>query len=129
VCGRTTGEIAEAAEVYDEDVVRSTDNPYHPEGGMAVLKGNLAPEGSVIKQSAVSEEMMKFTGPARVFESEDDANAAIMDGKINEGEVIIIRYEGPKGGPGMREMLNPTAALIGMGLGNSCALITDGRFS
>ena len=129
VSGRTTHEIADAAEVYDEDVIRPLDNPYHPEGGIAVLKGSLAPDGSVVKQSAVSDEMKQFTGPARCFDSEDAAMKAILGGKVNAGDVIVIRYEGPKGGPGMREMLNPTASLIGMGLGNECALITDGRFS
>ncbi|MFW6457494.1 MAG: dihydroxy-acid dehydratase [Planctomycetota bacterium] len=129
VSGDSIQEIAHEAEVMDEDVIRSVDDPYHPEGGMAVLKGNLAPEGCVIKQSAVSDKMRQFSGPARVFDSEDDAIEAIMDGDIEGGEVIVIRYEGPKGGPGMREMLNPTAALMGMGLGDECALITDGRFS
>lgn len=129
VSGLTTGQIAEEAEVQHADVIRPVDDPYHPEGGMAVLKGNLAPDGSVIKQSAVSDKMREFSGPARVFDSEDDAIKAIMNGEIEGGEVIVIRYEGPQGGPGMREMLNPTAALMGMGLGDACALITDGRFS
>jgi dihydroxy-acid dehydratase len=129
VSGDSTRLIASEAEIYDEDVIRPVNNPYHPEGGMAVLKGNLAPDGAVIKQSAVEENMRRFSGPARIFNSEDDAIKAIMDGQINAGEVIVIRYEGPKGGPGMREMLNPTAALMGMGLGNACALLTDGRFS
>ena len=129
VSGQTTHQIAAAARVYDSDVIRPRNKPYHPEGGMAVLKGNLAPDGCVIKQTAVAEEMMRFSGPARCFDSEDDAMQAIMDGKVEKGSVIVIRYEGPKGGPGMREMLNPTAALIGMGMGGSCALITDGRFS
>ncbi len=129
VSGDTTHEIAGRGEVMDDDVIRTVDDPYHPEGGMAVLKGNLAPEGSVIKQSAVSEKMRQFSGPARIYDSEDDAIEAIMDGEMEGGEVIVIRYEGPKGGPGMREMLNPTAALMGMGLGDECALITDGRFS
>ncbi|MFW6457277.1 MAG: dihydroxy-acid dehydratase [Planctomycetota bacterium] len=129
VSGDTTEQIAAAADVYDDDVIRAMDSPYHPEGGMAVLKGNLAPEGCVIKQSAISDTMREFSGPARTFNSEDDAIHAILDGDIKGGEVIVIRYEGPKGGPGMREMLNPTAALMGMGLGDECALITDGRFS
>jgi len=129
VSGSTTLKIADAARVYDEDVIRSRENAYHAEGGIAVLKGNLAPEGSVVKQSAVAPEAMRLIGPARVFDSEDDAMAAIMGGKVEAGQVIVIRYEGPKGGPGMREMLNPTSALVGMGLGNKCALITDGRFS
>ena len=125
----STRQIARAAAVYDEDVIRPRNNPYHSEGGVAILKGSLAPEGAVVKQSAVPEEMMRFRGPARVFDSEDEAMRAIMGRKVKAGEVLVIRYEGPKGGPGMREMLNPTAALVGMGLGNSCALITDGRFS
>ena len=129
VSGATTFQVADAARVYDEDVIRSCDNPYHAEGGIAVLKGNLAPQGSVVKQSAVAQEVMRFTGPARVFDSEDEAMAAITGGGVEAGQVIVIRYEGPKGGPGMREMLNPTSVLVGMGLGNSCALITDGRFS
>ncbi len=127
--GDTTRQIAESARVHDEDIIRPTSNPYHPQGGMAVLKGSLAPEGCVVKQSAVSDKMLKFSGPASVFDSEDDAIGAIMGGGIEGGEVIIIRYEGPKGGPGMREMLSPTSALVGMGLGDACALITDGRFS
>jgi dihydroxy-acid dehydratase len=129
VSGLSTAQIAEQAEVYHDDIIRTVDNPYHPEGGMAVLKGNLAPDGSVIKQSAVSDKMRQFSGPARVYDSEDDAIRAILDGHMEGGEIIVIRYEGPQGGPGMREMLNPTAALVGMGLGNECALITDGRFS
>jgi dihydroxy-acid dehydratase len=110
-------------------VIRTLSNPYHKEGGIAILKGNLAPRGSVVKQAAVSEKMMKHTGPARVFDCEDAANAAIMGGKIRRGDVIVIRYEGPKGGPGMREMLQGTSAVAGMGLSESVALITDGRFS
>lgn len=129
VSGATTGEIAEGAIVQDDDVIRSPENAYHPEGGMAVLKGNLAPDGSVVKQSAVKEESLHITGPARLFNSEEAAMQAIMGGEIEAGQVVVIRYEGPRGGPGMREMLNPTSALEGMGLGSSCALITDGRFS
>jgi len=129
VSGRTTREIAESAEIYDDDVIRPLDRPYHPEGGTAILKGNLAPEGCVVKQSAVSDEMMRFKGPARTFDSEDATMRGIMDGTVKAGDVIVIRYEGPKGGPGMREGLNPTAALVGIGLGGKCALITDGRFS
>jgi len=129
VCGRTTRQIAAAAEVYDSDVLRPREDPYHAEGGVAVLRGNLAPDGAVVKQSAVDDEARRFSGPVRVFDSEDDAMSAIMAGRTAAGDVLVIRYEGPKGGPGMREMLNPTAALVGMGLGNSCALITDGRFS
>ncbi len=129
VSGDSTRQIADTAFVQEEDVIRPTSNPYHPEGGMAVLKGSLAPDGCVVKQSAVSDKMLKFSGPARVFDSEEAAIEMILDGQLKGGEVVIIRYEGPKGGPGMREMLSPTAALIGMGLGDSCALITDGRFS
>ena len=105
------------------------ENPYSPTGGIAVLHGNLAPEGSVVKLSAVLPEMLVHEGPARVFESEEEAQAAINAGDIHPGDVVVIRYEGPKGGPGMREMLNPTSAIMGMGLGGSVALITDGRFS
>jgi len=129
VSGACITEIAKRAKVYDDDIIRSVDNPYHAEGGVAVLRGSLAPDGSVVKQSAVAEEVKKFSGPAQCFDSEDEAIRAILDGKLKGGEVIVIRYEGPKGGPGMREMLNPTAALVGMGMGNACALITDGRFS
>ena len=111
------------------DVIRPIDNPYTKTGGLAVLKGNLAPDGGVVKRSAVVPEMLVHEGPARVFDSEDDAIVAIKSGKIVEGDVVVIRYEGPKGGPGMREMLNPTSAIVGMGLGSSVALITDGRFS
>jgi dihydroxy-acid dehydratase len=104
-------------------------NPYHTEGGIAVLKGNLAPEGCVIKQTAVSEKMMKFTGNARVFDSEEECMKELMSGKIKKGDCLVIRYEGPKGGPGMREMLSPTSMIVGMGLAEDVALITDGRFS
>ena len=110
-------------------MIRPLDNPYTKTGGLAVLSGNLAPDGSVVKRSAVAEEMLVHEGPARVFECEEDAIAAIKGGKIKAGDVVVIRYEGPKGGPGMREMLNPTSAIAGMGLGSSVALITDGRFS
>ena len=113
----------------DTDLIRPIENPYSQDGGIAVLKGNLAPEGCVVKRSAVAPEMMTHTGPARVFDSEDDAIAAIYAGKIVAGDVVVIRYEGPKGGPGMREMLNPTSAIAGMGLDKDVALITDGRFS
>ncbi len=129
VSGKTIYEIADGATIFDEDVIRPLDNPYHKEGGIAVLFGNLAPDGAVIKQTAVSENMMKFTGKARVFNSEEEAMEAILGGRIKEGEVVVIRYEGPKGGPGMREMLAPTSAIVGMGLSESVALITDGRFS
>jgi len=115
--------------VLDPKVIRPLDNPYMKEGGIAVLHGNLAPEGAVVKQSAVVPEMLVHEGPARVFESEEEAFDAIMGGRIRKGDVIVIRYEGPKGGPGMREMLSPTAALGGIGLDKEVALITDGRFS
>ncbi len=129
VSGDSSYMIADSAEVYNESVIRPVSNPYHSEGGMAVLKGSLAPDGCVVKQSAVTDEMLRFRGPARVFNSEEETSRAISKGEIEGGEVIVLRYEGPKGGPGMREMLSPTSALVGMGLGNSCALITDGRFS
>ena len=129
VTGKTMGENIKNAVNRDTSVIRTVENPYSPTGGIAVLKGNLAPDGSVVKRSAVVPEMMVHTGPARVFECEEDAIAAIKGGKIVEGDVVVIRYEGPKGGPGMREMLNPTSAIAGMGLGSSVALITDGRFS
>jgi dihydroxy-acid dehydratase len=126
--GKTLMENLEGAEVLDSDVIRSLDNPIHKEGGIAILKGNLAPRGSVVKQGAVDQDMMLHQGPARVFNSEEECLEAIFHGKIREGDVIVIRYEGPKGGPGMREMLNPTSAISGMKIG-SVALITDGRFS
>jgi dihydroxy-acid dehydratase len=113
----------------DENVIRPLNNPYHKEGGIAILRGNLAPDGAVVKQSAVSSAMMKFEGRAKVFNSEEEGMKAILNGKIKSGDVVVIRYEGPKGGPGMREMLSPTAAIAGMGLSESVALITDGRFS
>ncbi|MDP3790838.1 MAG: dihydroxy-acid dehydratase [Candidatus Omnitrophota bacterium] len=127
--GKQISQIANDAQVLDENVIRDIKNPYHAEGGIAVLKGNLAPEGAVVKQTAVSAKMMNFTGKARVFESEETCMQAIMAGKIKKGDCIVIRYEGPKGGPGMREMLSPTAAIVGMGLADDVALITDGRFS
>ncbi|MGI6472146.1 MAG: dihydroxy-acid dehydratase [Candidatus Methanomethylophilaceae archaeon] len=129
VNGTDIKEIAESAEVFDEEIIRSSGNPFHKQGGIAVLKGNLAPEGSVIKQAAVSKEMMKFSGTAKVFDGEDKATEAIVSGAIVPGDVVIIRYEGPKGAPGMPEMLSPTSLIIGRGLGDSVALITDGRFS
>ncbi|MEA1924600.1 MAG: dihydroxy-acid dehydratase [Candidatus Altiarchaeota archaeon] len=129
VSGKTINEIASEAIIYDREVLRSLNNPFHKEGGIAVLKGNLAPDGSVIKQTAVSKAMMKHKGPARVYDSEEDAMKAIRGHEINEGDIVVIRYEGPKGGPGMREMLSPTSAIAGMGLSDSVALITDGRFS
>ena len=129
VTGKTIGEAVKNAVNRNPEVIRPTDNPYSKTGGLAVLKGNLAPDGSVVKRSAVVTEMLKHEGPARVFDSEEDAIAAILGGKIVDGDVVVIRYEGPKGGPGMREMLNPTSAIAGMGLGSTVALITDGRFS
>ncbi|MDD6449894.1 MAG: dihydroxy-acid dehydratase, partial [Lachnospiraceae bacterium] len=129
VTGRTIGQAISTAVNLNPEVIRPVDNPYMKTGGLAVLKGNLAPDGSVVKRSAVVPEMMKHTGPARVFDCEEDAIKAIKGGDIHPGDVVVIRYEGPKGGPGMREMLNPTSAIAGMGLGDSVALITDGRFS
>lgn len=129
VTGKTMGENIKDAVNKDTSVIRTVEEPYSATGGIAVLRGNLAPEGSVVKRSAVLSEMLVHTGPARVFECEEEAQAAINAGKIQAGDVVVIRYEGPKGGPGMREMLNPTSAIMGMGLGNSVALITDGRFS
>ncbi len=127
--GKTVGENIEHAYNLNPEVIRPVENPYSATGGIAVLKGNLAPDGGVVKRSAVVPEMMVHTGPARVFDCEEDAIEAIKGGKIVAGDVVVIRYEGPKGGPGMREMLNPTSAIAGMGLGSSVALITDGRFS
>lgn len=127
--GRTVRENLEGVEVLDHGVIRPLSNPFLPNGGIAVLKGNLAPDGCVVKQAAVAPEMMRHSGPARVFDSEEDALSAIYDGRINAGDVVVIRYEGPRGGPGMREMLYPTSAICGMGLGSSVALVTDGRFS
>jgi dihydroxy-acid dehydratase len=127
--GKRVFEIADSAEVVDENVIRPLNNPYHREGGIAILRGNLAPDGAVVKQSAVSRNMMQFEGSAKVFNSEEEGMKAILNGKIRAGDVVVIRYEGPKGGPGMREMLSPTAAIAGMGLSESVALITDGRFS
>ena len=127
--GKTVAENILGKTVKDYDVIRSVENPYSKEGGIAVLKGNLAPDGCVVKRSAVAENMMKHTGKARVFDGEEEALEAIYQGQIHAGEVVVIRYEGPKGGPGMREMLNPTSAIMGSGLGDCVALITDGRFS
>ena len=129
VTGKTLGENIANSVNRNPEVIRPVDNPYSKTGGLAVLKGNLAPDGSVVKRSAVVDEMLVHEGPARVFDCEEDAIAAIKGGKIVAGDVVVIRYEGPKGGPGMREMLNPTSAIAGMGLGSSVALITDGRFS
>jgi dihydroxy-acid dehydratase len=129
VSGKSILEIAVTAKRYDADVIRDLDKAYHPEGGIAILRGNLAPGGAVVKQSAVPENMLQFEGEARVFDSEEAAMKAIMGRDIKPGNVIVIRYEGPKGGPGMREMLSPTASVVGMGLSDSVALLTDGRFS
>jgi len=129
VSGQTILEIAVSAERNDEDVIRDLDKPYHPEGGIAILRGNLAPGGAVVKQSAVPENMREFEGQAKVFDSEEEAMKSLMARKVKPGDVIVIRYEGPKGGPGMREMLSPTATVVGMGMSDSVALLTDGRFS
>jgi dihydroxy-acid dehydratase len=129
VTGRTIMEEVKELTYIDDEVIKSVDEAYSSEGGIAVLTGNLAPDGSIVKQSGVSPQMMKFSGRARVFNSEEDAMKAIMDGEIVKGDVVVVRYEGPKGGPGMREMLSPTATLVGLGLGESVALVTDGRFS
>jgi len=129
VSGLSIKEIARLSKISDEDVIRPLDNPYKIEGGIAVLKGNIAPEGCVVKQGAVSEEAMFFQGTAKVFDSEEESMSAILSGKIKKGDIVVIRYEGPSGGPGMREMLSPTSAIVGMGLSNDVALITDGRFS
>lgn len=127
--GKTVGQNIEGCEIKNTDIIRTVENPYSKSGGIAVLKGNLAPDGCVVKRSAVAAEMMHHTGPARVFDCEEAALDAIYTGKIYPGDVVVIRYEGPKGGPGMREMLNPTSAIMGSGLGSCVALITDGRFS
>ena len=127
--GKTLAETVENARVYDSDIIRPLSAPYSKTGGLVILKGNLAPEGSVVKKSAVDPAMYKHSGPAKCFDSEEDAMKAISSGKIVKGDVVVIRYEGPVGGPGMREMLTPTSAIVGAGLGADCALITDGRFS
>ncbi len=129
VSGLTMGQICDAAEIEDEEIIRSKETAFSPDGGLSILWGSLAPDGSVVKKGAVDPKMMVHTGPARVFESEEEAIKVIYARKINAGDVIVIRYEGPKGGPGMREMLSPTSAIMGMGLGDKVALITDGRFS
>jgi len=129
VSAKTVGENIASTPILDHDVIRSLDNPYSQTGGLAILFGNLAPEGAVVKKSAVAEEMMYHEGPARVFDSEEETVEAILAGKIVAGDVIVIRYEGPAGGPGMREMLTPTSAIAGIGLDKEVALITDGRFS
>lgn len=129
VSGKTIKQLASEAEVFDNDVIRSIETAYHKEGGIAVLKGNIAPNGSAVKQTAVNDAAKVLTGSAKCFDGEEPAMKAIMNGKIKAGDIVVIRYEGPKGGPGMREMLSPTAAIVGMGLGDSVGLITDGRFS
>jgi dihydroxy-acid dehydratase len=129
VTGKTLGENLSRVQVRDHEIIRTVNNPYHVKGGIAVLYGNLAPDGAVVKQSAVDKEMLTHEGPARVYNSEEEAQSAILGSKINPGDVVVIRYCGPKGGPGMPEMLSPTSAIIGMGLGKSVALLTDGRFS
>lgn len=129
VSGKDLFQIVKEAEIYDDEVIAPLHRPYHPEGGISVLKGNLAPDGAVVKQTAVSQEAQRFSGKARVFDSEERAMNAILSKRIKKGDVVVIRYEGPKGGPGMREMLGPTAAIVGMGLSEEVALITDGRFS
>lgn len=129
VSGKDIKKLANEGEVLDNNIIRSLDNPYHKEGGIAVLKGSLAPGGCVVKQAAITEKTLKFTGKARVFDSEEAGMKAIMDGKVKKGDVVVVRYEGPKGGPGMREMLSPTSAIAGMGLSEDVALLTDGRFS
>ena len=129
VSGMTLGEEISLSKNYNHEVIRPFDEPYSPTGGLMILRGNLAPDGAVVKRSAVAKEMLVHEGPARVFNSEDEAIAAIYAGQIKPGDVVVIRYEGPKGGPGMREMLSPTSAICGMGLDKEVALITDGRFS
>jgi dihydroxy-acid dehydratase len=129
VTGRTVRENIKNSRVRDRGVIRSLEKPYHKQGGLAVLFGNLAPSGCVVKQSAVVRRMLRHEGPARVYNSEEEATSAIMAGRIKKGDVVVIRYEGPRGGPGMREMLVPTSAIAGMGLDADVALITDGRFS
>jgi dihydroxy-acid dehydratase len=129
VSGRSTQQILSAVKYHDPEVIKSPENPEHKEGGIAVLYGNIAEEGSVVKQSAVEKDSLVFSGPAQCFNSEEEAMAAILAGKIVKGSVVVVRYEGPAGGPGMREMLSPTSAIVGMGLHKHVALITDGRFS
>jgi dihydroxy-acid dehydratase len=129
ITGHTIGELIRDHPVKDHDVITPIESPRHASGGLTVLKGNLAPDGCIVKSAAVVPEMMIYEGPARIFESEEDAVDSILGGHIKEGDVIVIRYEGPKGGPGMREMLTPTSTIAGMGLDKSVALITDGRFS
>ena len=127
--GNNIGQNIKNASILDNEVIRTIENSYNPKGGIIFLKGNLAPQGAVVKSSAVHPDMLRHEGPARIFESEEESTKAILEGKIKKGDVIVIRYEGPKGGPGMREMLTPTSAIAGMGLDKDVALITDGRFS
>jgi dihydroxy-acid dehydratase len=129
VTGKTLGETIKDAENLNNDVIRTIENAFSDEGGLAVLYGNIAPKGSIVKTAAVDKNMILFKGPARIYESQDDAQEGILKGEVEEGDVVVIRYEGPKGGPGMPEMLAPTSAIMGMGLGSKVALITDGRFS
>jgi dihydroxy-acid dehydratase len=129
VTGQPLAESLLSAPDADGTVIRPLSDPYHKEGGLAVLYGDLAPEGAVVKQTAVAENMLRHEGPARVFDSEEEATSAILAGRLNPGDVVVVRYEGPKGGPGMREMLTPTAAIMGLGLGGEVAMVTDGRFS
>jgi len=129
VTGQTLGQNLEKVNIHDQELIRPFEDPIHPQGGIAILKGNLAPEGAVVKQSAVAPGMLQRRGIARVFDHEEKAVDAILGGEIKPGDIVVVRYEGPKGGPGMREMLAPTSAIVGMGLGESVALITDGRFS
>ncbi|HSI61497.1 MAG TPA: dihydroxy-acid dehydratase, partial [Candidatus Saccharimonadia bacterium] len=129
VTGSTLGETISSAQVLDTEVIRPLARPYSEQGGLAILFGNLAPHGSVVKAAGVAPSMMRFTGPAVIFESQESATTGILTGQVKAGDVVIIRYEGPRGGPGMQEMLSPTAAIAGRGLGESVALITDGRFS
>ena len=129
VSGTTLGESIKGVEIKDEEVIRCYENAYSKRGGLSILFGNLAPKGAVVKVGGVSEAMMKFSGPARIYESQDEAYAGILANEVKPGDVVVIRYEGPKGGPGMQEMLSPTSAIMGQGLGDKVALITDGRFS
>jgi dihydroxy-acid dehydratase len=129
VSGTSLGDSIRGAEIKDEQVIRRAESAHSKRGGLAVLFGNLAPAGAVVKVGGVSEEMRKFSGPARIYESQDGALAGILAGEVKPGDVVVVRYEGPKGGPGMQEMLSPTSAIMGMGLGDKVALVTDGRFS
>ena len=129
VAGVPVRETIADAPIHSDEIIRPLENPYHPRGALAILRGSLAPDGAVVKRSAVSEKMLAHTGPARVFDSEEDARNAIFNDEIRPGDVLVVRYEGPQGGPGMREMISATEALVGKGLDESCALVTDGRFS